>query len=77
MKPQDPRSRQETREQQAEEMNHAAALETRAATEFGSAEELLRHDRAQTPVPESVAQRVSESLHRQPSAPTPWWRRWI
>lgn len=77
MKSPDPRHRQETREQQLEETSHAQAQETRPVTELGSAEELLRYDRAQTPVPEAVAQRVSESVRRQPSAPTPWWRRWI
>jgi hypothetical protein len=45
--------------------------------EFQSAEELLRHDAAQTAVPPEIARRLSQSIARSPAPRRPWWRRWI
>ena len=44
--------------------------------EFASAEEVLRYDAAQTVVPPRVAERLRESIYREPR-PThmSWWRR--
>lgn len=48
-----------------------------AALEFASPEELLRHDAAQTEVPERVAERLRDSVRREPKASRPkgWWQR--
>jgi hypothetical protein len=43
--------------------------------EFGSVEELLRHDAAQTVVPPAIAAQLRESIAQEPSARTGWWRR--
>jgi len=47
----------------------------KAAREFGSVEELLQHDAAQTSVPPAIAARLQESMAKEPAAPTGWWRR--
>ncbi len=45
--------------------------------EFGSVEEMLRHDASQTPVPPSIAVRLQDSLARHAPPPRSWWRRWF
>ena len=45
------------------------------AREFASAEEALRFDAAQTPVPDAVARRLAESTASLPPPAAPWWRR--
>jgi mannitol-1-phosphate/altronate dehydrogenase len=48
-----------------------------AAREFGSVEEVLRFNAAQTPVPESVKSRLADSVRKEPAPERPrsWWRR--
>lgn len=46
-----------------------------AASEFASAEEMLRHDAAQTTVPAAVAERLQESIDREPKPAPSFWRR--
>ena len=46
-----------------------------AAREFTSAEELLRHDAAQTVVPVAVAKRLGESIQVEPKPERSWWQR--
>ena len=63
-----------------EEHRHQAAehqVQPATAREFGSVEEMLRHDALHTPVPPNVAHRLQESLAQVPPAPRPWWRRWF
>lgn len=43
--------------------------------EFASTDELLRHDAAQTEVPPAIAQRLTQSLQREPKPGRSWWRR--
>jgi hypothetical protein len=43
--------------------------------EFGSAEELLRHDALHTPVPPAIAHRLRESIGAIPPPARSWWRR--
>ena len=45
------------------------------AREFTTAEELLRHDAAQTKVPPSVAERLDKSLQNEPKPMRSLWRR--
>jgi hypothetical protein len=60
-----------------EQQQHAAEQQTQqpATREFATAEELLRYDAAQTPVPPAIGQRLQKSTG-QASAPPPrpWWR---
>jgi len=67
--------RQETRAETGTDHAQSTA-QTQAALEFTTPEELLRHDRKQTPVPASVAARLEISLGGQtPPAGQPWWKR--
>ena len=62
---------QNTEEQQSLTEHQAAKQETK---EFGSVEELLRHDAQHTPVPPRVGHRLAESLAQSPPV-RPWWKR--
>jgi hypothetical protein len=48
---------------------------SRTAHEFNSAEEIIRFDASQTPAPESIAERLKESIAREPAPPKSWWQR--
>ncbi len=75
--------RQQTNEeQQARVAETANTVEN--AKEFNSAEELLRYDAAQTPVPAAIAQRLAastqvESANKNAGKPDPgpWWKRFL
>lgn len=79
MEPDTPPSRLQQQQQQAsEELQSAHAAGQRQATlEFATAEELLRHDRASTPVPETIESRLKSSLAAEPLPSRPWWKRWL
>jgi hypothetical protein len=64
--------------QTSDEQQHTEARQhtESAAREFGSVEELLRHDALHTPVPPAIAVRLQDSLAKNPP-PRPWWRRWF
>ncbi len=64
--------KQEQQEATAEQQNQASQ-----AREFASVEEMLRHDALHTPVPPSVAERLSESIANEAPPAKPWWRRWL
>lgn len=48
-----------------------------AAREFGSVEELLRHDAQHTAVPPKIAERLQNSLGPSAAPARPWWKRWL
>jgi len=68
-----------TNQQQQEQQEHAAELQSGQKTgqEFGSVEELLRHDATQTVVPPGIAHRLRQSAADSPAPSRPWWRRWF
>ena len=43
--------------------------------EFNAAEEMIRYDAAQTPVPEPLESRVRDSVAREPKPSRSWWKR--
>jgi len=43
--------------------------------EFGSVEEMLRHDAAQHPVPPGLSGRLRQSLAKAPEPAPSWWQR--
>ena len=45
------------------------------AVEFASAEEMLRHDAGQTPVPPAVAERLQQSVAQEPKPSRSLWQR--
>jgi hypothetical protein len=59
-------------QEQAAESKAAGA--STGQLEFQSAEELLRHDAAQTPVPPDIARRLSQSIAAATPPHRPWWR---
>ena len=46
-----------------------------AFREFGSVEDMLRHDAIHTPVPPNIAHRLMQSVAQLAPARKPWWRR--
>jgi len=60
-------------QQKQETTQHAGAQQ--ATREFSSPEELLRHDAEQIEVPRALANRVAESIAREPRPARSWWRR--
>jgi len=69
---------------EAVQQEHALAQEqtvqTSQAREFASAEEVLRFDAAQTPLPAELGARVEQSIQNgqvPAGAPASWWRRWF
>ena len=70
------RSEAENAQTSAHEGASRARAHQQAAVEreFASAEDLLRADAAQTPVPPAVGERLAASL-RAADAQRPWWRR--
>jgi hypothetical protein len=66
--------RQTTREESAQE-HQVASGQKQTAREFNSAEELLRHDAAQTRVPPEIAARLRESIANEPRPQKSWWQK--
>jgi hypothetical protein len=62
------------RSQEQHQLSHS---QQSTAREFASAEELLRHDAAQTQVPPVIAERLSQSIANLPPKPKSWWQRWL
>ena len=43
--------------------------------EFASVEEMIRTDQEQVEVPAAVAERLNESISKEPKPERPWWKR--
>lgn len=62
-------------QQHLEQQTGAQETRQQSGQEFASAEELLRFDAAQTPVPPEIAQRLMQSTsNAAPPARRSWWR---
>jgi hypothetical protein len=66
-----------TGRQQEQAAESQAAAAQNGPLEFQNAEELLRHDAAQTAVPPEIARRLSQSIAQSPAPRRPWWRKLI
>jgi hypothetical protein len=76
MNPQKKITRQEAQEQQETQSEQQKQQEP--VCEFGSVEEMLRHDAIHTPVPPAIVARLQESVRQLPPPPRrSWWRRII
>jgi hypothetical protein len=65
---------------QEQEQLAAAQQQTQSSSpqEFGSVEEMIRHDALHTPVPPTIAHRLAESINQLPPPPARgWWRRFF
>lgn len=60
---------------QSEHQQQSLAAHKQTVREFGSVEELLRHDAGQVLVPPHIAAKVQESIAQEPTAPRGWWQR--
>lgn len=65
----------ESREQQ--QVSETQSQQKTSSREFASVEELLRYDAKQTTVPPGIAQRLGQSLQKEPRPARSWWRRWF
>jgi hypothetical protein len=63
------------RQQQEQVTELQARQDHQGAREFSSAEEMIRFDALQTPPPESLAERLKESITREPPPRKTWWQR--
>jgi len=63
--------------QQEQQVQSEESLHAQTSTEFATAEELLRHDAAQIEVPGAVADRLNESIAKEPKPVRTWWRRFV
>ena len=73
MQPDSPQSR--LNQQQRSET--VPVQQTQQGAEFASVEDLLRHDRVQTPPPAGLEGRVRRSVAEEPVPARPWWKRWL
>lgn len=64
-------------ESHGEHNSDTQALGRQETKAFQNAEEVVRADREQTQVPERVAERLADSIAREPHPQRPWWKRWI
>ena len=69
-------NRLSNREQEQQEQ-HVAQNQAQAVQEFGSVEEMLRHDAVHTPLPPAIARRLEQSLGPMTPPPKSWWRRFF
>lgn len=75
MKPPFQQSRLQQKQQTEE--THQQIQKQEDIKEFDSVEELLRYDAEQTTPPPAIAERLKDSLTREPVKPRPWWRRFF
>ncbi len=61
--------------QREEAISQQQCAQNTAALEFAAAEEMLRHDAGQIPVPPTVAERLQKSVASEPAPPKSWWQR--
>ncbi len=73
MPPDPPPSRLNQQQQARQE----SAAQTGHGLEFAGVEDLLRHDREQTPPPAALEARVKQSVAAEPPPSRPWWKRWF
>jgi hypothetical protein len=69
--------KQESKLSTGQQQDHSAETQTvkTTAQQFDTAEQLLRYDAAQTPVPPEIARRLNQSVAESPPPRRPWWRR--
>jgi hypothetical protein len=71
----DPSKLRQQQQQAEEATEQQVQQEGRVDRQFDSPEEMIRFDTAQTVPPESIAERLKESIAREPTPPKSWWQR--
>jgi hypothetical protein len=71
--------KQQSKFNSQEQQQHTAGQqsEKQAVREFGTVEEMLRHDALHTPVPPRIALRLQQSINQMPRPASSWWRRFF
>ena len=69
------RTRLSEEQQQAQQAGSGEQTRSAAGREFANADELLRHDAAQTNVPPEIARRLQKSAADLSGPKTSWWQR--
>jgi len=62
-------------QEEASSSQGASVEEASGRRSFNSLEEVIGEDRAQTAVPPEVAERLNESIRKEPAPGKPWWRK--
>jgi hypothetical protein len=68
------RKLQHRTDEQTQEETHAISSQAQTVKEFNSVEELIRHDAAGVSVPAAVAEKLRDSIQKEPPE-KPWWQR--
>jgi hypothetical protein len=63
----------QTAETEESHLSHS----TQTAQEFESVEDLIRKDVQQTDLPPEIAERLNESIAREPQPQPGWWQRFF
>jgi hypothetical protein len=74
MKP-DPSKLRQQQEQAEQSAESQFRQQEQTARQFDSVEELIRFDTANTPPPETLAERLKESIEAEPKPARSWWQR--
>jgi len=61
--------------EEASSRQGASVEEAGGRRSFNSLEEVIGEDRALTGVPPEVAERLNESIRKEPAPGKPWWRK--
>lgn len=59
----------------SQKLEHDTQYQGKGEREFATVEEMLRHDIEQTVPPPELAQRVNESIAREPKPAGIWWKK--
>ena len=63
---------------QEQTVSQEKATTNQSALEFATAEESIRHDAGQTPLPPAIVERLRKSIEQEPPKPAgSWWRRFL
>ena len=62
------------RQNESQQLGEVEVSQQSGGQTFTGVEEVLRFDSDQNPVPPSVAEKLNESIAREPAAPGSWWK---
>ncbi len=71
----DPSKLRQQQQQAEQAIESLGQQEAHSVHEFNSVEEMIRFDAKQTLPPASVAERLQESISREPKPARSWWQR--
>ena len=75
MNPRNSKLQHEQEQEHQKEQTAQGQQTQQAPLEFAAAEEAIRHDAAQTDLPPAIAERLRNSIAREPKPAASWWKR--